>query len=236
MADRHERFSHYCTGIQSIALTIALLVGGVWTVILYSRLHEAERASAELLVKQAEVNKHELERQQNLDKLQQTFGQISLSASSLAHSGRTSCYLQVVARITNQGTRQIRLRFNKGDPLRVAVVSTTRDGKPDFRPIVSAPVQTFSNTGLSVLPLPSSKLLPHEGSEYPFIVRVPRNRVYLLQFSVPVDTVTGVREDTRAAGWYWTARTYTTACAGAASANSAQLSTERREGTLPYLE
>jgi hypothetical protein len=236
MADKHERFSHYCAGIQAIALTLALLVGGVWTVILYSRLHEAERASAELLVKQAEVNKHELERQQNLDRLQQTFGQISLSTSSLAHSGRTSCYLQVVARITNQGTRQIRLRFNKGDPLRVAEVSTARDGKPEFRPIASAPVQTFSNTGRSVLPLPSSKLLPDEGSEYPFIVRVQRNRLYLIQFSVPVDTVTGVGQDTRAAGWYWTARTYSMACTGAASSRSAQLANERREEALPYIE
>lgn len=236
MADRHERFSHYCTGIQAIALTIALLVGGAWTVILYGRLHEAERASTELLVKQAEVNKHELERQQNLDKLQQAFGQISLSATSLAYSGKTSCYVQVLARVTNQGSRQIRLRFDKAAPLHLAVVSTARDGNPDFQPVTSAQVQTFSNTGRSVLPLPSSKLLPEESTEYPFLVKVTRNRLYLVQFSVPVDTVTGARQDRRAAGWYWTARTYTAACTGAASSDGGRLASDRREEALPMIE
>lgn len=221
----HHRFYSVCTGIQAIALVVGVLGGGIWSLWLYRTLHEEERQRAALVHTQTQAESARLEHQQRLAQLQQGIGQVQLTVAPLALSGGRSCYLQVTAKVQNMGHREIRLEFTE-NPLRVAAVRPAADGVLEHVLNASVPLNTFALDG-TVVPLPVASLLPGETSEYPFLVRVPRRGVYMVQFDVPVDTLPGTGAERP---WHWAARGYTAGCAseaegigGTAHAHSALL-------------
>lgn len=223
----HGRFYSVCTGIQAIFLVIGVLGGGAWSVWMYRQLHEEERQRAELVRTQTEVESNRLEHEQRLAELQRGIGQIELTITPLALTGRRSCYLQVTARVQNIGHREIRLEFNH-DPLRIAAVHPADDGVLDHVPSASASLNTFALDG-TVVPLPTASLLPGETSEYPFLVRIPRRGVYMVQFDVPVDTLPGTESERP---WHWAARSYTAGCGGDERRAPAEARTATAVGTL----
>lgn len=212
----HARFYSICSGLQAIALSVGLLAGGVWTVWLYQKLHQEEKQGTELARARTELEKLDLEHRQALAKLQRGIGQVQLSVTPLALGRSRTCYLQVVAKVQNLGDREIRLAFSE-TPLRVASVTTARDGTLEHVHAASAPINTFAQDG-SVVPLPLTSLLPGESSELPFLVRVPRRGIYMVQFDVPVDTLPGSEQEKP---WHWAARGYTAGCNGATGGGAA---------------
>jgi hypothetical protein len=211
----HHRFYSICSGLQAIALAIGLLAGGAWTIWLYDRLHQEEKERADLARAQTELEKLRLEHQQQLAKLQRGIGQVQLAVTPLALGRGESCYLQVVAKVQNLGDREIRLEFPE-TPLRVAAVGAAADGTLEHLPATSAPLNTFALDG-SVVALPLASLLPGEASEFPFLVRVPRRGMYMVQFDVPVDTLPGTATEKP---WHWAARGYTAGCSGSGGGGS----------------
>lgn len=212
----HHRFYSICTGIQAIAFAIALLAGGAWTIWLYDRLHQEEKERADLVRAQTELEKLTLEHRQQLAKLQRGIGQVQLTVTPLALSRGRTCYLQVVAKVQNLGDREIRLQFSQ-TPLRVASVASLADGSLEHVPTTSAPINTFALDG-TVVPLPLASLLPGETSEFPFLVRVARGGMYMVQFDVPVDTLPGTAVEKP---WHWAARGYTAGCGAPGGGNAA---------------
>lgn len=206
----HQRFHALCGGVQAIALTLGLVIGGGWTIYLYDALHESERALADL-------SHQRMVQEREVAELQRAFGHIELSATPLARASPSDCYLQVIATVANAGTREIRIAMGDSSPMRAAAVSEAADGSLAFHPAATAVAKTFTKSGRSVRTLPGSRLLPGERAEYPFLFRLAGDALYLLQFSVPVDTVSRTRPepDRAAGGWYWTARKFVRGCESA---------------------
>lgn len=245
MLKRHEEFANWSAGVQSLIVAVGVIIAGAWTYFVYQSLQQPQSASMQLLRQQTEIRKIQLDQQKATSDYLRRFGQVALTVTPLAVDQKGLCYLQVNATVTNSSSQELQLVFEDSTkpeefPLYVAEVRAGRGHKYDYVPRVSTGVQSFTPDGAEVLPLPESSLVPGEASTYPFLVRVPKGRVYLIQFAVPVTEAvqtisldsfgTLERQERKiragatappnssagpkspAESWHWTARTYTTAC------------------------
>src|SRR5436305_1913900 len=48
MITDHEKFKNVLSGVQSIVLSVAVLVGGIWTTVTFRLLHTTTKAEADL--------------------------------------------------------------------------------------------------------------------------------------------------------------------------------------------
>lgn len=207
-----DRFNKYCSGLQSIAVIVGLAVGGIWAWFLFGARRDQALAEVALSQAQTTLTTTSLELEEKL----RAYAHVELSVSPLRTLSDGTCEIDVRADVRNAGNRNIRLPFTYstpgGDTVRAAlhVAEVVRSGAVRrHRPVASYPVLTFGMRGDSVGPLPVSSLVPGEVGHYPFLVDGRRDAVYLLQFMVPVDTA---RDTTARPDYYYTARTYLTAC------------------------
>jgi len=210
LTQNHEAFSNLMSGLQSLVVTVAVVVGGIWTYYLFEELDESGRARIEFSRSQTELNRSETE----LAVLRRVFAHVQLTATPTRIPGDTSCYLHAVASVKNEGSRKLRLTFADSSRARLLVASVQNyQDRVRHRPLASVPVITFAASGKGVNVLPGSDLLPTESSDFPFLVRVPARGIYFLQFAIPADTIADdARPDT--SNWVWVARTYAVGCGG----------------------
>ena len=222
----HDAFHNFCSGASALVIAGGVIVGGLWSRHVYRELRQKDNAAYQLFTNQAQLQNLRLQVEEAQEKSRRAFGLITLATTPLDAPSRSECFLQVNATVENAGTREIRLDFG-GDsamvdtamPLHVARILTGRRQHYRFQPVAHVPVYSFTKQGDTVMALPESSLLPGESSTYPFLLRLPRSDMYLLQFRVPVDTAhSSERSDTTALGWFWTARSYVPGCTRTTSA------------------
>jgi hypothetical protein len=99
-----EKFSKICSGIQSIAMTMAVIIGGVWTWHTFRALGEANRA-------RAGIENIEL---QNAN-MKQKEGVINprIEALQLRSPGDKSRYIAITVTLANVGTKNVRMCFEE---------------------------------------------------------------------------------------------------------------------------
>lgn len=219
---KHVEFANWSAGVQSLLIGIGVIVGAGWTIYLFQALHEKDNAATSFLRSQAELQSLQLNVEKAREESRRAFGLVTLTTAPVGADTTGPCYLQVNATVSNAGNREIRLSF-QGDslypPLNVAHVSVDTSHAFDFRSIAQVHVHSFTAEGDTVLPMEQSRLLPGESSTYPFLVRIPRQGVYLVQFRVPVDTALSFPEGRLPPReWYWAARSYVSGCEHSRSA------------------
>ncbi|HTE18396.1 MAG TPA: hypothetical protein VK689_08445 [Armatimonadota bacterium] len=212
----HQEFAHWASGVQSLLIAVGVLIGAGWTVYLYAALKQEDNAATSYLRSQADLQSMQLNLQKAQEEWHRAYGLVTLTTAPVGGDSVSPCYLQVNATVNNAGNREIRLWFG-GDstpPLNVAQVSVDSAHRFDFRAIAHVPVLAFTPQGDTVLPMRQSKLLPGETSTYPFLVRIPDNSIYLVQFRVPVDTARphNSKPPQPDSVWFWAARSYVSGC------------------------
>ena len=107
MTPSHERFKNLASGIQSLIVSTAVLVGGGWTLYTFRALHLEKRAQQELFA-QAQVNVKVLARQESF----------------------ADCSTCVAAdvEITNTGRKNVFLDYAESPPFSVTQVLFDSDG------------------------------------------------------------------------------------------------------------
>lgn len=182
----HEKVKNYATALQSAVVSAAVLIGGIWSLMLYHTLHQAEKAKAELAVlgKDAVAN-------------------VTLNATEIPVPGDTNAYLHVVAQVENIGNREARLDFSQAGPLRVVRLSPAGSGRLRAGPAKRSPAYTLGETRDSLQPLQRVTMRPGERRTYDFLVRVDGPGLYFVELDMPLLAQDG----TPSPHWFWTSRT-----------------------------
>jgi hypothetical protein len=215
-------FANWSAGLQSLLIGFGVLLGAFWTVYLFLSLNQKEGAANQLLKGGTELRMLQVDLARAEEERGRAFGQVWLSTVPVGSDTLGNCFLQVNATIANSGSRLITLRFRSESsypPLNVASVSVEDDGAAKFNPIADADVYSFNPERSAVYELREASLQPGEQSSYPFLLKLRPARLYLIQFSVPVDVAAS---DTSNApnpdpDWHWAARMYTAGCSTTAA-------------------
>ena len=161
MIREHDKFRNILSGVQSLVVSMAVIVGGIWTLITFSVLGEVGKARAE----RSEIEKRLHEQAQIV---------IQIQASHHLVENDKHCIAATVA-ITNTGERNVFLDY--GDPpFSVAQVTFDAQGKSHFKTALTQP-NLLSR---------SRVLRSGETVNYPFFVVVENTGMYVVQFRVPL--------------------------------------------------
>lgn len=167
----HQKFSNILGGIQSLVLSCAILVGGIWTLFTFDALKQAEIAEADARTKEAEL----LQKLKALEERRVLV--VALEPEQIAIPGDPARYVVARVRFENVGnhTEQI---FWSEDSLTVSRVSI--DG--------SGPAQPARLRGLRLEAYPGEeaglRLMPGVVVNRLFLARVPEPGLYYLEFNV----------------------------------------------------
>jgi hypothetical protein len=164
-----ETFKDVMAGVQSIAIILAAVLGGVWTLYVFQAFAQKDKASAEL----EELNR----------RLQGIVIDTKLDAKQQKVAGDKDAYLSATVSLTNRGNQRTRLilaepltvaRLQVGDKTEVMPKSLRR-----FPAVCTKADNKYTIYGLM--------LRPNETIRLPFFVRVPERGLYLVEFYVEVD-------------------------------------------------
>ncbi len=172
MLSDHERFKNILNGVQSLVLSVAVVVGGVWTLLVFDVLEQVERARAELDVLRKQA-------------AQQPAMEVEIEAEEVYLEGGNRPYLSARVKIANVGTRNARLLYPP-DRFPFAVIPVAFDaegmqyGKRIGAGLASSKKPDVLSTG-AVIRAGSAQI-------FPFFVALPGPGVYLLAYGVQVGT------------------------------------------------
>ena len=190
-----DRFRNIASGIQSIVLAFAVIIGGGWTLYSFIKLNEIDRREAEL--KQLQLS---LRERAKLD--------IHLTSVQLPSEEDGHRYVAVTVEIENKGNLpEVFLWENSG--LAVAHVTVNDDGKE----VVDQRHNT-KYSRIDVEPI-SEAILPGHSRRFPFLIRLNKAGIYHLEFYASVSPYER-QESTRdhafakseAETYQWTEATY----------------------------
>lgn len=158
-----ERFERITAGIQSLAVTGALLVGGVWTLKTFRDLKQPERASVEI-------------RELDLRSRHQAVVEITVLAEPLRLPTARAIHSKVTVR--NTGNRNVRLSYSNPAALVAAKVSFDPNGTPSFSQRHTSPVLFAQFDG----DFNENVLRSGETMTIPFVTPVAAPGLYLVTF------------------------------------------------------
>jgi hypothetical protein len=166
-----EGFKNLCEGIQSIALTLAILIGGLWTLYIFNAQLQVENARAQLQKTNREIEP-------------KTALQLDMSIAQLEVPADTGRYLSVMVKVQNNGSRDTVLKIDQA-PLKVSrMLPLSESGKWAYEPPIVAYKLTITNAQ-TIAVVSSQTNFVHETDEIPFIVKVDRPGLYLVNFAIP---------------------------------------------------
>lgn len=182
-----ERFERITAGIQSLAVTGALLVGGVWTLKTFRDLKQADRASVEI-------------RELDLRSRHQAIVEITVLAEPLRLPTVRAIHSRVTVR--NSGNRNVRLSYSNPAALVAAKVSFKPDGTPSFSQRYTSPILFAQFDGAFT----ENVLRSGETTTIPFVTPVAAPGLYLVTFCTqPVGMeLSPTGEPPGAPGGFWT--------------------------------
>jgi hypothetical protein len=116
MLTDHEKFKNLAAAFQSIFFCLAVIIGGVWTVYTFHKLHQTEKNNVDLETKNTELAK-------NLRDLQKKrIINIRISPTQRNIPGDDSKYILALIELTNVGNYREDLIW-QGPPLSVKRIS-----------------------------------------------------------------------------------------------------------------
>jgi len=165
MLHDHEKFKNILAGIQSLVISVAVVIGGVWTLITFNVLDQVAKARAELEVLQSRHSAIEID--------------IEASQVSLSDDQRKQCILASVV-IKNTGTQNAVLEFQRDGPMAVTPVTFDKNGAPVYGETVRASI-AGSNPRKTITT--GTFVRAGSRSHYRILVPVQKPGVYFLTFS-----------------------------------------------------
>ena len=160
----HEKFRNLSGGVQSLVLTIAIIVGGLWTLFTYDALRQAERARAEYEKLQKDLK----ERRAIV---------INMEPTQVSIPGDPARYIAARLRFENMGN-QTEVIYWPPNPFNVSRIWIDDHGSFQLKQLrgvrVEAPVG--SEAGL--------RLMPRVAVNRMFLARVDRPGLYYLELDV----------------------------------------------------
>ncbi len=177
------------SGIESLVVVLAIIFGGIWTLIIFGPFQQVRRAKAELTAIEQKIK-------------EQAVIHITIDAVQASLPNDPSFFISITVNLYNEGTRIAALVHLKSRPLSVASFSFKDDGELELRNTIRVPVPTGSPPWLG------TALLPGDSGQIPFFVRLKEPGLYMLQFSTQANPVerdlaleAGELEDTIPVAW-----------------------------------
>jgi hypothetical protein len=172
MSENHERFKNVTAGIQSIALAVAVAVGGIWTIYTFSILGTREKARAEIDKDKADFEKAKVEQERQAN----SGLDIAINAKQEQLAGDKGYYISALVKITNKGLRNRFIDFSE-PPLSVTKVEFDENGNSSL---------SFLFDQKNIL---SDSIVLRTGTtvDYPFLVKVPEKGFYMISFGVELN-------------------------------------------------
>ena len=167
MLSDHERIKNIAAAMQSVVVALALVVGGIWTLITFSALGESRKAHLEVAELEGKLRR-------------QAAVEIRVDASQDSLPGDPGRYIFSVVSIVNSGSRAVNLSFPPDGPFSVHQLQIDQDGskRPTFA--VYDQVQSYRKT--SVVPMLGVVVRPGAVYSVPFVTRVPEAGLYVVSF------------------------------------------------------
>ncbi len=176
MAFDHERFKNVLAGFQSLAVSVAIIAGGVWTLITFDLLTPADRARAELHIIEKKMREQGL-----LD--------LKITASPTTLPNDSAHYISAIVEISNRGDRNTLLRFRDFFPFAAHRVTFDPSGETQFH----TPVRAKALWGFpDKTDLYELNMIPGGVQQLPFFVKFEEVGLYFVSFAValsPADFV-----------------------------------------------
>lgn len=163
----HEKFKNLASGAQSLAIAIAVVIGGVWTLYTFKALGTVNKARAEI---------REIEHRSNIE---QPVLAIELQAKPVTTGGKNVHLVHVEAKFRNDGKRNLNLTFDEPSltvsKLKLDTNSTEVEGE------VISREPTLLNADGTLEQVRERALRPSQSRDVPFVVAVPSPGIYLVQ-------------------------------------------------------
>ena len=180
-----EEINFLMSAIESLAVSLAALGGGVWAWYKFGELREKSRAEAK--IRESELTQRKTEMEICVKEDEANVGaaiEISIRASRQSLPNDSSRYVSAIVEIENKGRKNTRLEYGESrDPFFVHAVNIKEDGSLVFkdRATHSVPV------GRSPEEKSPSVIVRAGGREkIPFFFRVSSPGLYLLVFAARV--------------------------------------------------
>lgn len=176
-----EFFATLMGGIESIFVSLAILLGGIWGIMSFRSLKETAFRRAQIGHLEAELRKTEEEiRQIELSNRKQAVLAISIHATQVSLPDDTQTYISVVVSIENRGSRNTRLPASRS-PFIVRAVEVDDSDALTFTQEQSYQVRRASDPRHP----PPNIIVRAGGMErIPFFCAVSHPGLYLLTFRV----------------------------------------------------
>lgn len=179
---------------ETVVKIVAILVGGGWTIYLFSALRQAARARLEYDKLAAERSKADYDIQklrreiEKLDLEMKTSAVVAMtvSASQLTVPGDPRKVLSARVEVLNRGTRPVRLNYEgEVEPFAVTPVSFASDGTPVFGESLRQTVTQAANPSARAL---STTIRPGLSEVLPFVCEVRSAGLFFVSFRVKATT------------------------------------------------
>jgi len=164
----HEKFKNVAAGLQSLVIAIGLIAGGIWTAWIFHQRREAQ--SAQLQIQELEA------RTRGRSSLH-----IELEVRQLGPPTGSTRTLEILARVSNTGSRDTGLIFRERAPLTVSRVEVRDNNVVTFSEPIEAYAYHFSADGR-----PSRRaaqvLFAGDTDTIAFLAKLPGRGIYLVSF------------------------------------------------------
>ncbi|HIB47747.1 MAG TPA: hypothetical protein EYO35_05535 [Flavobacteriaceae bacterium] len=107
-----QKFSNYCSGIQNVVIALAVIIGGVWTLVSFEALNQREIAKAQL----DELNKR-------IEKVK--IPALSLKTNLIKEEDKDSIY-QIKVEVTNIGNEVLELSYPNEESFQVTLITDVK--------------------------------------------------------------------------------------------------------------
>jgi hypothetical protein len=197
MIKDHQRFNNISSGIQNLALTLAIIIGGLWTAFTFTTLETKYKA-------QADITQLELANARTKVELAEKGAvlDIKLDAKQEFLTDNDGYCIAVVAKITNTGVKNTFVDLSREAPLTAYLVSFNDDGTS-----VRSEVVTQGDYSLSKTTVRSGYTI-----ELPQFIKVKFKGLYTVEFKIKLDKneilIDSATRGEKAENPYWTGKAY----------------------------
>lgn len=155
-----ERFNNFCSGIQSIVVSLAVILGGLWTYFTFRTFRQTAKAEAEISVMERQLR-------------EQAAFDLDIDVAQESLPGDSAHYASISVRMKNVGNRNARIDFKKS-VLSVDRVHFDNKGKMISSGAKISFKMQSDDEGVVVRANTSETI--------PFFVKLPGPGLYLLNF------------------------------------------------------
>lgn len=194
MSPKFEHFKNISAGIQSIILSIAVIIGGVWGFYKFNAQLNIENARARLEKLKREIH-------------QQSVLEISIEANQLVTQASDDLLILGKVIVCNRGDRNTTLKFDtENGPVLASLIELPHEGGIKFHQTYRAEIY-----GRPGEPAAGKISLAKNTDQMQFLVRVDKPGLYLLTFissRLGADAETAAAADSDAEEFLWHAAAF----------------------------